>query len=257
MMPSVEYPLKGGEMSDARLRELERRFGQSGALDDEVLLICERLRVGDISPQALAVAADLIQYPAAQLALGDEHVARQAPTAQRWETELHAIPFTDGEGMVRPLGMLAAAVLATEAAWLYESNTQAVGHVERLIKSVRNIMFRMRGSRKHHVHLLSEWDRTDAGQVRIAWCGGGLDDVEPGDLLRALMTFTVQYVHSREADLAFIIGVFLCRVPIFGFSQQIRHRWFQTAMMHALIPHLIGHPSTIPHPPHLSDVAPQ
>ena len=242
-------------MSDARLRELERRFEQSRSVEDEAALIYERLRVGAITAPGVTAAAELVQYPAARLALGGDQRTWQAPTAQRWESELNVISFTDGEGIVRPLGMLAAAVLATEAAWLYESQGQLIGRAERLAQSVRNIMGRMMyGSPNRAVQPLSAWDRTDAQQVRLDWCAGGLEYVEPRNLLSALMTLTVQYVETSDAELAVIIGCFLRRTPIFGFIQQTRQRWFQTAMMRALLPHLIGHPSTIPHPTHLSDV---
>lgn len=56
-------------MSDAHLRELERRWRESGSVEDEAALLRERLRGGAISPQALARAADM-NHPAARLATG-------------------------------------------------------------------------------------------------------------------------------------------------------------------------------------------
>jgi len=244
-------------MSDSRLRELERRFAQSGALDDEAAVIGERLRVGAITSHALGVASDDLYYPAARIVLGKALGVAPDLSARTIESALHVIPFTDGHGAVYPLGVMAAAVLATEAAWLYESNTQAVGRVERLITSVRNIVGRLRGFCNRQVHPLSAWDRTDAEQVRLDWVGGGLDDVEWRLLLCALMTFTVQYVQSREVDLAVIIACFTRRSGVCGYPQDLRRRWFHTAMLNALIPHLLGHRSLIFHPPHLSDMLPQ
>lgn len=46
-------------MSDARLRELERRWRESGAVDDEATYLLERVRVGLLNPAALAEAARL------------------------------------------------------------------------------------------------------------------------------------------------------------------------------------------------------
>lgn len=56
-------------MSDSKLRELERRWQETRAIDDEVALHRERLRVGEISPERLAVAA-CCGSTAAKAALG-------------------------------------------------------------------------------------------------------------------------------------------------------------------------------------------
>lgn len=240
-------------MSDARLRELERRFAQSKSADDEAAVICERLRVGAITPHALDVAADLLQYPAARMALGNDSTPRQAPTAQRWESELHAIPFMRGDRGAHPLGVMAAAVLAVEAGRMMECSDDRYPRNDPLIESVCNILRYFSDSRKPKVHSLSVDDRNDAGHVR----NGGIEYVHSSRLLTGLMTVTVQYFRKRKSGLDIIIGCFLRREPVFEFAHEIRQRWFQTAMMNALIPHLVGHPSTIPHPPHLSDMAPQ
>ena len=46
-------------MSDARLRELERRWRETGAVDDEVAFLQERLRVGELELRAVEIAAYL------------------------------------------------------------------------------------------------------------------------------------------------------------------------------------------------------
>lgn len=54
-------------MSDARLRQLERRWWQTGAVEDEAAYLAERVRVGDLDLEMLKIAGE-IPYPAALLA---------------------------------------------------------------------------------------------------------------------------------------------------------------------------------------------
>lgn len=56
-------------MSDAHLRELERRWRESGSVEDEAALLRERLRVGALSPETLGRAADM-NHLAARLVTG-------------------------------------------------------------------------------------------------------------------------------------------------------------------------------------------
>ena len=44
-------------MSDQRLRELERRWKESGSPDDEAAYLLERVRVGDLTRERLHLAA--------------------------------------------------------------------------------------------------------------------------------------------------------------------------------------------------------
>ena len=44
-------------MSDARLRELERRWRESGSTEDEAAYLRERVRVGDLTQERLELAA--------------------------------------------------------------------------------------------------------------------------------------------------------------------------------------------------------
>lgn len=244
-------------MSDARLRELERRFALSGALDDEAAVIGERLRVGAITSHALGVASDDLYYPAARIVSGKDLQVEPALSARTLESALHVIPFTDGDGGVHPLGVLGAAVLADEAGHILRTYEPTTRRIRRLIESAGNILPRMRGSRKRVIHPLDNEDVDLANIVRLDWCGGAINDLSGTIVLSALMVFTVQYVQSRESDLAVIIACFTRRSAICGYSQELRRRWFHSAMLHALMPHLVGHSSTIPHPPHLSDMLPQ
>jgi hypothetical protein len=52
--PDARYP---DEVSDQRLRELERRWTETGAVTDEAAYLRERVRVGDLTPERLELAA--------------------------------------------------------------------------------------------------------------------------------------------------------------------------------------------------------
>lgn len=56
-------------MSDTRLRELERRWRETGAVTDEAGYLTERMRRGELSFQQLEIAA-LCDHPAAVIAYG-------------------------------------------------------------------------------------------------------------------------------------------------------------------------------------------
>lgn len=58
-------------MSDARLRELERRWRETGASEDEASCLRERLRAGQLTPERLELAARCA-HPAARLVAGPE-----------------------------------------------------------------------------------------------------------------------------------------------------------------------------------------
>lgn len=60
-------------MSDARLRDLERRWRDTRAVSDEAAYLVERLRAGDLDPERLRVAARC-GHPAAVEALGEPPV---------------------------------------------------------------------------------------------------------------------------------------------------------------------------------------
>ena len=58
-------------MSDAKLRDLERRWKETGSPDDEAAYLLERVRVGDLSRERLELAA-YGAHRAAMLALGEK-----------------------------------------------------------------------------------------------------------------------------------------------------------------------------------------
>ena len=57
-------------MSDERLRELERRWKETGAVEDEAAFLLERVRAGDLTREKLETAAHYCEHEAACLALG-------------------------------------------------------------------------------------------------------------------------------------------------------------------------------------------
>ena len=56
-------------MADDRLRELERRWKESGAVDDEAAWLLERVRVGGLEAERLQLAA-YCGHAGARVALG-------------------------------------------------------------------------------------------------------------------------------------------------------------------------------------------
>lgn len=65
----VDPRASGGTVSDSRLREVERRWRETKADEDEAAFLRERVRVGDLSQTRLEQAS-LLGYPGAALALG-------------------------------------------------------------------------------------------------------------------------------------------------------------------------------------------
>lgn len=73
--------LTGSTMADARVRALERRWRESGSADDEAAYLRERVLLGALPAERVAVAAAL-GHPAALLASAGERVARRERPAE-------------------------------------------------------------------------------------------------------------------------------------------------------------------------------
>ena len=71
-------------MSDAKLRELERKWKESGSVEDEAAYLRERVRVGDLTQERLELAA-YCGHGAASLALGTHMTAQYGPA---WTSDL-------------------------------------------------------------------------------------------------------------------------------------------------------------------------
>ena len=66
-----------GVVSDERLRELERRWKETGSVEDEAAFLLERVRVGELTQERLELAA-YCGHPASQAAVGEAGLRRQA-----------------------------------------------------------------------------------------------------------------------------------------------------------------------------------
>ena len=101
-------------MTDETLRALERQFRSTQAVSDHAAWLSERVRVGEVSPEGLALAAFCGHDGAT--AASPEPVARpDASTFGAWVTALHAHCLaTDGRGWAQ-LACLRAALHALEA----------------------------------------------------------------------------------------------------------------------------------------------
>ena len=94
-------------MADVRLRELERRWRETGAEEDEVALLAERLRAGRLDAASARLAA-LLGCPRATRAVG----------AVAGERSLPALAVHLGHGGPVTLGRaVIAAARATSGAW--------------------------------------------------------------------------------------------------------------------------------------------
>lgn len=87
---------QGVSVTDSKLRELERRWKESGSVEDEAAYLLERVRVGDLATEKLELAA-YCGHEGARLALGEQAPAMGPPIdprvrarPQAWMTGLSA-----------------------------------------------------------------------------------------------------------------------------------------------------------------------
>lgn len=76
-------------MTDDRIRNLERRWRETGALEDEVSYILERLRSGGLTKNQLGLAA-YCGHPAARLALDFEPASDEPQDVEGWVSGIQA-----------------------------------------------------------------------------------------------------------------------------------------------------------------------
>lgn len=94
-------------MSDATLRELERRWKATGSVEDEAAFLLERVRVGDLTRERLELAAHC-GHEAASRATGTSNGSPQA--LREWLSVGHEL---DRVTMVQLLVPLARAILVS------------------------------------------------------------------------------------------------------------------------------------------------
>ncbi|MEZ0229062.1 MAG: hypothetical protein ACAI25_10590 [Planctomycetota bacterium] len=103
-------------MADDRLRELERRWRESSSVADEVAFLRERLRVGGLTPEQLALAAWLGHEPAV-LVVGQPVTAAPEELVHALEGVRITREAVDLEHWLRGLGRwgVATCVIAGQA----------------------------------------------------------------------------------------------------------------------------------------------
>lgn len=98
-------------MSDAKLRELERRWRESGAADDEAAYLLERVRVGELPRDRLDLAAHC-GYTAAQMASGYARPSAAIDDAESSERSIYE--WTQGLVQFGKAALVRAAVAGAE-----------------------------------------------------------------------------------------------------------------------------------------------
>lgn len=98
-------------MSDERLRELERRWKETGSVEDEAAYLVERVRVGNLEREMLELAA-LCNHPAATEICGTTVIDTSNPT---WLGEAVAKIVNFGETAV--IRAIIAAIQPTLVVW--------------------------------------------------------------------------------------------------------------------------------------------
>ncbi len=245
-------------MSDVRLRELERSFQQSGSFDDEVAVVSERLRCGVVTGFGLRIAAEDLGNRAAQEALGLPQGIAPAIDHRRLSERLTTTWFKDGDARDHSLATKAAAILALECARLIRINeSEMIRHhsvVDMMSRAARDLWSSVTGAVgvtvAHHPALVQGYCTT----VRQHWHDAELQDMDDLTVALAIIGFALEAYHNGSSPLVEPANCFLRSSIFYRFEHPVRHVWFHTAMQCALLPHLIGHPSRIPHPPELSMV---
>lgn len=89
-------------MTDTRLRELERRFRASGAVEDEAAWLAARVRAGELSRAALELAA-WVAHPAAERALASPELDPDQVRARAFTRANQRFDASPGDALVMNL----------------------------------------------------------------------------------------------------------------------------------------------------------
>lgn len=193
-------------MTDDRLQALARRFAQTGALEDEVDWLKERVRSGGLSPEQLRAAACLGHLAARDLSPVELPGLEFSAWVLAWPTEagVPGVAEFHQRGVValargalgEPSAALGAQVAQAEAAlraapeqvedWI-ETLAPEVEAEFRLLVAERQVL---RGSREESDFALLEFKSVGQPEAPIGrLCAAAHDAVlwnSPGDFLRAL-----------------------------------------------------------------------
>lgn len=107
-------------MGDEKLRELERRWRDSGSTEDEAAYLRERVRTGDLSHERLALLAYL-GHPAALMGLTEE-----IPAVPRLEGSIRALPRLARDPAYRELAEWVWGLAHWNATLVLEATGQAL-----------------------------------------------------------------------------------------------------------------------------------
>lgn len=121
-------------MTDARLRDLERRSRETGSVEDEAAYLLERVRAGTLTRERLELAA-YCGHDGARRALGDTKATRIG--VKRWAVGLRR---WGREASTR--GAIAAARAATAATheiWSHKRIEQAIARAEEWVRCQCNV----------------------------------------------------------------------------------------------------------------------
>lgn len=182
-------------MSDPRLRELERAFAATGALEDEAALVAERLRVGAVEADALRLAAAL-EHPVARRLLPDAPPSALDLLVERYAFELDGKTWVRWNGREQPewrWGLDALRRLAAAAArrglggWeTFVETSPAAGRLapERPWVDLRLVTAWVLGARGHDPALVEEVAARNTAHVDRV--GAEVELMDPTDAFGAI-----------------------------------------------------------------------
>lgn len=236
-------------MSDARLREAERRFATTGSVADEAALLRERLRLGAITTRGVEIALNCLGYPAAFAVLGGENDTWEYWRPDRLPDEIDGM-MTQLAGVRLPLGALIARPFALEmASLLDEAFSDRLR--ERRIRPYINLAKSLDGGHKLEPTTQQQAEALEC--LEVAGGPRGADGVYEVQLMFAVIVFASAAERAPLANLQHIFRLFLRNSSIVGHKYVTRHYWARRAILRVAIPHLIGHASMVPHSEHLHD----
>lgn len=233
-------------MSDARLRELERTFAATGSVADEAALLRERLRVGAITSKGVEIVANYLSYPAALEVLGGVNETWEYLCPDPFPDEIASISV-EQKGIVVPLGALVAIPFALEmASILHEARSDVLPEQE--VRPYIRLARSLSGKRKQ---LSPAQVQLGLACDNIVHNDGGTWSVREPQLMCAIIVYAAEAFHSPCSSLQRILVLFLRDSNIVGHMYPTRRLWARRAILHVVVPHLLGHPSMVPFYEHL------
>lgn len=166
-------------MSDERVRELERRWRESGTVEDEAAYLRERVRVGDLSQERLELAA-LVGHKAAVDVVGEEQFASRGLGTHSVEPEFSTRTTL---ALLQPLRFVNRAKLVRHLENWVHSGCPLSG----LLSQHASTAWHQIGKGLHRTHGVYRWADLEAMPQLIPTlkaCGKGLG-ADPDKLVRS------------------------------------------------------------------------